>query len=79
MLSDAAMPALATISYRIATEPNFVDQLKTLVKSRQLDSGQILSEGEAAALKSFLDQNIQLPKTISDWLSDSGILETWIG
>ncbi len=79
MLSDSAMPALATISYRIATEPNFVSQLRSLVKGRKLDTGQMLTEDEAAALLSFIEQKIPLPKTVSDWLSDPGALETWIG
>lgn len=79
MLCGTATPALAAISYRIATESNFIDQLRNLVKTRQLESGQILSEEDTAALISFLDQNIPLPKTVSDWLSDSGLLETWVG
>ncbi len=79
MLCDTATPALAAISYRIATEPNFIQRLISLVNARKLDSGQTLSDEEAAALMSFLDQNISLPKTIADWLSDAGDLITWIG
>ncbi len=79
MSSDCASPALAIISYRIATEPNFIEALKSQVNARILDSGQAISEEEAAVLLAFLDQNIPLPKTIADWETDPGVYDTWLG
>ncbi len=79
MLSNCASPALAVISYRIATQPDYIEALKSQVKARQLDSGQVITEEEAAVLMTFLDQVIPLPKTIADWETDSGEYESWLG
>ncbi len=76
MLNDAFVGTLPVISYRIATEPNFIQKLKSQIEKRVLDSGQVISEDEASALLAYLDTSRPTPKIIS---GDSGVLEAWIG
>ncbi len=79
MLDDAFVGSLPVISYRIATEPNFIQKLKSLIEKRMLDSGQIISEEEAGALMAFLSSSSTAAQGILKWVRDPGTLETWIG
>ena len=67
MTCEAASLNLATIAYRVATEPDFLPEL-----SQQVEEG-VYSEEEAAALVIFLDQNA------SGESKGSGTLFGWIG
>ncbi len=81
MLNDAFVGSLPVISYRIATEPDFIQKLKSLIEKRMLDSGQAISEDEASVLIAYLDtnQNQATPQRSSNKVPDPGQLETWIG
>lgn len=80
MLCNSAAPSLVVISFRIASEPNFVQELRRQVEARKLDSGEVICEEEAAALLSFLDQETPIPVSYADWSSgDVGNLDTWVG
>ncbi len=79
MLNDAFVGNLPVISYRIATEPNFIQKLKGLIEKRMLDSGQAISEEEASALLAYLDTSRPTPQSISGIPGEPGELEAWIG
>lgn len=76
MGNGLASPGLATISFRIATEPDFIQNLRRWIETRRLDSGQAISDEEAAALTSFLDQDIPTPRNARGE-TEPGLLESW--
>lgn len=79
MLNDAFVGTLPVISYRIATEPNFIQKLKSQIEKRMLDSGQVISEDEASALIAFLGSTNSTGLGVLKWVGDPVTLETWIG
>ncbi len=79
MLNNAFVGTLPVISYRIATEPNFIQKLKSQIEKRVLDSGQAISEDEASALLAFLGTTHSAALGVLKWVSDPVTLETWIG
>jgi hypothetical protein len=56
MQSELASQNLALISYRVATDPNYVQQLPRQIQAGQLDSGETITAEDAAALEIFLEQ-----------------------
>lgn len=69
--------SLVTISHRIASEPGFVQRLKTMLQKGKLDTGQAISKEDAATLRGYLDHGIPIPQKSSDWDTDPGQLDTW--
>lgn len=74
MITEIASSTLAAIAYRLATEPAFAQQIRTLIETRMFN-GQVITEAEIAALKSLLDLGIT-PVGVDGAL---GALYTWIG
>lgn len=77
MENGLASTGLATISFRIATEPEFIQNLRRWIETRRLDSGQAISEEEAAALTSLLDQGSPVTQQAYAPEPEPGLLETW--
>ena len=57
MITEIASSTLAAIAYRLATEPAFAQQIRTLIETRMFN-GQVITEAELAALKSLLDLGV---------------------
>lgn len=74
MFTEIASSTLATIAYRLATEPAFAQQIRTLIETRMFN-GQVITEAEIAALKSLLDLGVNVA-SVDGTL---GALLTWIG
>jgi hypothetical protein len=56
MPSNMASQSLAFVSYRVATDPDFIQELPRQIEARKFDNGQTMTEEEAAALINFLGQ-----------------------
>ena len=78
MFTATASSNLASLSYRIANEPNFTQKLMGMIESRKLESGQLISEEDAVVLKNYLDQGATSPQAGTDWAEEPGEYETWV-
>jgi hypothetical protein len=56
MQSELSSQNLATVSYRVATDPTYLNELPRQIAAGQLDSGEIITADDAEALKVFLQQ-----------------------
>ena len=74
MITEIASSTLAAIAYRLATEPAFAQQIRTLIETRMFN-GQVITEAEIAALKSLLDLGVT-PAGVDGAL---GALVAWFG
>ncbi len=74
MFTEIASSTLATIAYRLASEPTFAQTLRELVDTRMLN-GQVITDAEIAAIKSLLDLGVSMTSV------DGGLgaLIAWIG
>lgn len=76
MESSLASQNLAIVSYKMATDPNFIEDLARQVEAGVIDGGDTLTEEETAALKILLSQK---QSTAQEGTPVTVLMSTWIG